>query len=247
MVGGGVVGGRDAHKEWLGLGPDGAHGGDNLEEEPDAILERPAIEIVALFDDVDPSGVGTHCGRGEGRNDAPDVIDGEGMRLCVAGVGQIRGAPDIVRPATFDGGSHGEGHPGRANGGLTAGVGELDAEDAALRVNEVGDATDGVDLRVFPKARILRGDTALGFDSGGLHTDKTSTLEGEGAKVGKVEVVEVAVVRAVHAHGGDADAVTEGEPTDGERLEELCGVPCGFEGACWGNFLRICVFCHGGE
>src|SRR5690606_28650067 len=41
------VGRRDADPEGQPLGPDAAHSGDHLEQQPDAVLERAAVAILA--------------------------------------------------------------------------------------------------------------------------------------------------------------------------------------------------------
>ncbi|RUS16235.1 hypothetical protein BC938DRAFT_476651 [Jimgerdemannia flammicorona] len=207
-IGGGVVGSRNAHEEGLLLGPDGANGGDCLEKETDAIFERSAIFVGALvgitreelvrqvpvravqFEHVDARGVSALGGGGEGGGYAVDILDGESVRLGVGVIkGNIRGGPNVVGPAALLAGGEAGGLPERESGGLAAGVANLDADEAALLVDEVGDTADWLDLGVLPETRIRRRDAPLRFDGRGLDTDETGSLEGKGPEMHQVEVI----------------------------------------------------------
>lgn len=100
------------------------------------------------------------------------------------------------------------------------GVGELDPYFLSLGVDEICHALDGGNLGVLPEARVFRGDAAVGGHGGGFDDGEGGAVEGVLPQVDKVEVGQVAVGGRVHAHGGDGEAVLEGEAADGEGGED---------------------------
>lgn len=110
--------------------------------------------------------------------------------------------------------------PGAEGAGLAAGVGQLDADLLALRVNEIDDALERGDLAVLPQAAVLGRDAAVGGDGGGLDDGQGGAAQGEGPQVHQVPVRQVAVVGRVHAHRADGKPVLEGHAPEGERCEE---------------------------
>lgn len=80
---------------------------------------------------------------------------------------------------------------------------ELNAEFLVLRVQEVGYAADGGDLRIGPETGVFRGNAAVGEDGGGFDDGEGGAAVGEGGEVDEVEVGEVAVGGGVGAHWGD--------------------------------------------
>lgn len=97
---------------------------------------------------------------------------------------------------------------------------ELNAHLGSLGMDKIDNTLDGRDVVIGPDASIGERDAATGLDSSGLSNDQTSTTDGEGTQVGQVEVVHEAVLGGVHAHGGDNDAIGEGQVLDGVRTEE---------------------------
>jgi hypothetical protein len=110
--------------------------------------------------------------------------------------------------------------PGEFAAGFAAGVGELDGGDGALGFEERDDAAEGFDVRVAPEAEVAEGNAAGGFDGGGLHHDEAGATGGAGAEVNEVPIVSEAIDGGVFTHGGDGDAVGEGDTADGEGGEE---------------------------
>ena len=115
----------------------------------------------------------------------------------------------------------GGGDPGGGHAGLAAGVRELDAGDAAVSFEEVGDAGEEGDVVVGVDAEVAGGDAAFGTDGGGFGDDGACATDGAAAEMDEVPVVGVAVDGAVLAHGRDDDAVGEGEAALLERREEM--------------------------
>ena len=99
------------------------------------------------------------------------------------------------------------------------GVHELGEDDAAVRVDGVGDVTPGGDLDVTVEAGCV--EVALADDAGlGAFGDD----EAGGGALGVVERGvggggEVGAVGATAGHGGHDDAIGEGEATEGEGGE----------------------------
>lgn len=111
-------------------------------------------------------------------------------------------------------------NPGGNGTSLTAGMSNLDGGLGTLAVDEVDGTAQGWDLGVGPQARVFGGDAAAGLDGGGLDHDGAGAGKGELAEVDEVPVREMAVVGAVGAHGGDDEAVVQGDASGGEGLEE---------------------------
>ena len=168
-------------------GEGGADGADDFEWEFCAVGEASAVLVGTgvgergeeLVDEIAVGGVdfdeeeaglrGTFCGGGEVGYDfvhAGAVEDvGEGILIAEA---EGRGSDD-VGPTTF-GGREGVGgrDPGGGHAGLATGVGELDAGDAAVEFEEVGDAGEEGDVIVGVDAEVGGGDAGLGTDGGGF-------------------------------------------------------------------------------
>ena len=94
---------------------------------------------------------------------------------------------------------------------LAAGVRQLHARDAALRVNEADDAREHGDVLVFPDAEILRADAAFGRDRRGFGHHQPGAADGAAAEMHEVPVIGEPVVARVLAHRRDEDAIGKGE------------------------------------
>jgi hypothetical protein len=136
--------------------------------------------------------------------------------------------------------------PGPERAGLAAGVGELNANLLALRVNKVGDALQRRDLAVLPQARVLGRDAAVGGDARGLDDGKGGAAEGEGAEMDQMPVGQMAIIGRVHAHGADGEAVLEGHAPELERGEERGHIGARVEGGPGRRGLRRSVEGHSG-
>jgi hypothetical protein len=90
-------------------------------------------------------------------------------------------------------------------------VGQLNAGTGTLGVDKLGDSLKGGDVCIFPDAEIGGGDAAFRGDGRGFQHDEASASLGAAAKVDEVPIGGKAVLRRVLAHGGDADAIGEGD------------------------------------
>ncbi len=113
--------------------------------------------------------------------------------------------------------------PGEGHAGFAAGVRELDGGDAAVGLEEVGDAGEEGDVVVGVDAEVAGGDAAFGADGSCFGHDCARSADGAAAEVNEVPVAGVAVDGTVLAHGGDDDAVGEGNAALRERGEEAVG------------------------
>lgn len=106
-------------------------------------------------------------------------------------------------------------------------MGQLDTNFAALGVDKVNGPLEARDMVIGPEARTARSNTAIGQDSSGLSNDQTRAVEGIAAQVNQVEISKEAVLGRVHAHGGDHDAVGQGQVLDckgPEQQGDLVGI-----------------------
>ncbi len=153
-----------------------------------------------------------HAGAVEGVGDGVLVVEAES------------GGGNDVGPATFVGSDVVRRRdPGEGHAGLASGVGELDAGDGALLLEEGGDAGEEGDVVVGVDTEVAGSDAGFGADGGGFGEDGACSADGAAAEVDEVPVVGVAVDGAVLAHGGDDDAVGEGDAALRERGEEAVG------------------------
>jgi len=102
-------------------------------------------------------------------------------------------------------------------------VGELDGGDAAVLLEEGGDAGEEGDVVVGVDAEVAWGDAAFGADGGGFGHYGACSADGAAAEMDQVPVVGVAVDGTVLAHGGDDDAVGEGDAALLEGRKEVVG------------------------
>ena len=70
---------------------------------------------------------------------------------------------------------------------------ELNANLLSLAMDVIRDALERGDLAIRPQASVLRGDTAAGLHSSGLHNDKAGAVESELANVDKMPVTYMSV------------------------------------------------------
>ena len=104
---------------------------------------------------------------------------------------------------------------------LAAGVRQLHAGDAALRVHEAGDAREHVDVIVLPDAEIFRTDPAFGRDGRRLGEHQAGAADGAAAEMDEMPVVGEAVRARVLAHRRHEHAVGERDAADRQRLEQV--------------------------
>ena len=122
-------------------------------------------------------------------------------------------------------------------------MGKLHSRNASLPVDEADDASERLDVFVFPDAEILRADASFGQDGGRFGEDQGCASDGATAEVDEVPVVGESVVAGVFAHGRNEDAVGEVEVADVEGIEQVrhgfygtaCRLIAGLAGAAAGR------------
>jgi hypothetical protein len=100
-------------------------------------------------------------------------------------------------------------------------VGELGSGDGAVTAKEVGDAPKVLDLIVLPDSEVGGTDATFGNYGVGFGEDRTGASDGAGAEMDKMPGVGETVFAGVLAHGGDSDAISEGDIPDLERVEQV--------------------------
>ena len=133
---------------------------------------------------------------------------------CVEG----QGAGPDNRPAAFRGRFQAApARPGRIATGLAPGVGELDAGNRALCLNEPGDPGQRLDMLIFPDSHVAGRNASLGGDGRSLDHHEPHAADRPAAKVNQVEVIGKTVLRANTAHGRHHDPVAESNAANGQR------------------------------
>ena len=178
----------DAREQGHVLGNRGPRRFDKLEGQPSAVLEAPAVLIRALvhrrrqearyeiavgkvkFDDVEAGADGAAHGREKVALELVNLGQAHGpRRRIVLGKGGVAGPDDVRRPASnLVGGGRAGTEPGRDRRGLSAGVGQLDANEGVLTVRKVDVFLERVHVGVEPDARIFWGDASVWLDRSGL-------------------------------------------------------------------------------
>lgn len=233
------VGGGDAYEEGLFFGPDGADGGDELAVESGPVFVGAAVgvsagvtegaeelvEEVAVgaveFDAVEIGAVSAVGGSDPVTDHLVDPIEGEGFGGGGAfaegdGGGGDAGEGPIGEIAS-------DGGPGAVGASFAAAVGELDAAVGAGAADGGGDGGESGDVVIGPDAEVFGGDDTIRADGGGFGDDEGGAAVCAGGEVGDVPIAgdTVSVFAAVGAHGGEGDAVSESEATEGEGIEEM--------------------------
>ena len=201
--------------------------------------KRPAVGVVALvrqrrqelvqqiavrgvhFEHSEPGGHRPDRGGAERGEDRGDAVDGQRLRLGIAGRERDRARRHHVGPAAGVGRHQAGAVPRALRARLAAGVRQLHARHGALRLDEAGDALQHRDVRVVPDAEVLGADAPLGHHRRGFGENQPGTADGELAEVHQVPVAGEAVLARVLAHRRDADAVAQGGAAQGQRGKEL--------------------------
>jgi hypothetical protein len=231
------IGSGDAHEEGQVRGPCEADGIDDLEQKANAVVVASTVGVGALvgerreklvqevavggvdLDEVEAGCMSAVSGLREGVDDSIDAGLIEGL-----GNGVIRckgdGAGTEGLPAAFAGTEKTLAGEGRGHGSFASGMGELNARADALSVDELRDARKAGDVVVGVNAEIGGGDAAFSEDRGGFEHDEGGSALGAGAEVDEVPIVGESILGGVLAHGGDADAVGEGDRTELKRRKK---------------------------
>ncbi len=88
-------------------------------------------------------------------------------------------------------------------------MGELDARERALRVDEARDPLERLEMLLAPDAEILRRNPPLGRDRRRFGEDDRRAADRARREMREMPVVGVAVDAGILAHRRDADAVGE--------------------------------------
>jgi hypothetical protein len=100
-------------------------------------------------------------------------------------------------------------------------MGQLDAGDRALLVDEMRRAGERLEVAVAPCTQVLWGYAALRRDRGGFGEDQAGAADSAAGQVHEVPVVRHALAGGILAHGRDADAVAEGDLAQAEFVKQV--------------------------
>ena len=100
-------------------------------------------------------------------------------------------------------------------------MGQLNAGDRPLGVDESGDPRQRFDVLLAPDAHVPGGNPSLGGDGGRLDHDKSDPARGSAAEVDQVPVVGQPVVGAVLAHRRHHDPIAKRDAPDRQRAEQV--------------------------
>ena len=117
---------------------------------------------------------------------------------------------------------------------------------AALAVHKINHPFQRCLLGCTPQAGAARGDAPLGARAGHLHHHQRGATQGAGTQVHQVKVLHQTIDRAVGGHGGDHNAVLQGQAAHRQRQQHGCyrftaGQP-GFKAAQPGGVAQAQVF-----
>jgi hypothetical protein len=87
-------------------------------------------------------------------------------------------------------------------------------------VQEIGDAPEPRDLRIEPQPVAAPRDPSLLGDRGRFDENETGAAECKTAEMNQMEIVDEAVMRAVHRHRRHHDAVAQCHIAIGHRLQQ---------------------------
>ena len=232
------VGAGDPDQQRRGVRQRRPHGVDGLEEEPDPVVERAAVVVVAVVGErreelvqqvavgrVDLHGVeaGPHRPRAASANavttsaiSSTDSASGSAYR----GRQRSTGA-DVGQPPSLSGTLPDSSAQGRYVDALRPACASWTPIAAPCWCTKSHDPAPGRRLLVVPDAGVLRGDPTLGDDRRGLGEDEPEAARGPRAQVREVPVVGHSVGRAVQAHRRQPDPVADRQGAQGDGLEQL--------------------------
>ncbi len=111
--------------------------------------------------------------------------------------------------------------PGRLAARLSARVGQLNAGDRPLGMDEPGNTRQRLDVLLAPDAHVLGRNPPLGRHGGCLHHDEPDTTRGATAKVHEVPVVRKPFVGAILTHRRHHDPIAKGDTPNRQRAQEV--------------------------
>ena len=229
----------DAEADGIARRHHGPHRIEHREREAHPVLQRAAIFVLALVrerreelvhqiamsamqldrGEAEPYGP---AGRvREGLDQARDVIVGEGARRPRVGLeADLRGRFD--RPAALIEAELAAALPGLRDGGLAAGMGELDRDrhvrPAARCIQSLAERGFGF---IRPESEIERADPAIRLDGRRFDDQEAGAGQGEMSEMDGVPVGGAAFLRRILAHRGDDDPVGKREAAKLIGAEEL--------------------------
>jgi hypothetical protein len=100
-------------------------------------------------------------------------------------------------------------------------VRELRRHRATLFLRETDDAQERFDLPIVPQAEVGGADASLRNDGGRFDDDQRGAADGARAVMHEMPVAGQAVGGRILAHGGNGDAIAQGEAAQGEGFEQM--------------------------
>jgi hypothetical protein len=134
--------------------------------------------------------------------------------------GDIRSGPNWT-PTSLVRGQQASTIPRLVGAGLSASVGKLDAWNGPLVRNEFRNWSPSLRMAFLVQTRVRRTYPPSRFHGRGLGHDEGRSPNRAGPEMHHMPIVRNAVLRAVHAHRGNGDAVFQLNVTNFKRGEEV--------------------------
>jgi hypothetical protein len=99
-------------------------------------------------------------------------------------------------------------------------MGKLNAGNCSLFADEAGDGEERLSVAVSPDAAVVGADPPLGADRGRFDHDQPGATDGAASEVNEMPVGRHSVPARILTHGGYEDAVSEGDPAQGQGGEK---------------------------
>src|SRR5712664_749625 len=183
-------------------------------------MNQVSVSSVNL-NDTEARFTGTACRRGKSGNDVLNTIDRKRSRhRIVIGERQRTRRNDIAPPA-FTFGNLPVACPWRVRAALAAGMRQLHPSHAALLVNKPHDASQRLNVIVFPAAQVLRTNPAFGKNGSSFGKHQSRAANRPAAQMHEVPVVRKSVRARVLAHRRNKYAVRKRNIPNRQRIKQV--------------------------
>jgi hypothetical protein len=111
--------------------------------------------------------------------------------------------------------------PRRKAASLAASVGDLNCGDGAHAMNEIGNASQRLNVAIVIDAHVTGSDTALRSDCAGFDENESGAARRSATEMYEVPIVGESIDRGILAHGRNDDPVSQSHATNGEGGQKI--------------------------
>ena len=184
------------------------------------LVDQVAVRAMDL-DHVESRPQGARRSLAEAIGETVNFRLGERVRRRVSGA-ERHGAGRRRLPAAFGLGQQTAAIPRPLRTAFSPGVRQLDARRRALAVQESRDASQKLDVLVFPDAQVVRCDAPACCHRRGLRANQPGAAHRAATQMYQVPIAGESVAGGVLAHGRNRDPVAQSDLADGERCHQMC-------------------------